>query len=145
MYLIRHTTVEYQPKPPVHPEGSPSARLPLEKRLPVVFYRTEAGGEPVREWLRALPASDRKRIGEDLKTVEFGWPLGMPLCRRMEQGIYEVRSNLSQGRIARVLFYVDPKQRMVLLHAFIKKARNTPPDELRLARTNKSKHERGLQ
>jgi hypothetical protein len=52
------------------------------KRVPVIFFRTEAGGEPVREWLKGLPyADDRKRIGEDIKTVEYGWPVGMPLCR----------------------------------------------------------------
>jgi phage-related protein len=114
------------------------------KRVPVIFFRTEAGGEPVRDWLKGLPSDDRQRIGEDIKTVEFGWPLGMPLCRPLGDGVYEVRSSLLQNRIARVLFYVDRKGRMVLLHGFIKKTRKTPDEELRLARNKKSKHERGL-
>ena len=114
------------------------------KRLPAIFYRTEAGGEPVREWLRALSADDRKRIGYDIKTVEFGWPLGMPVCRSLGGGIYEVRTELRQNRIARVLFYVDRESRMVLLHGFIKKTRQTPVEDLDLARRNKGKHQRGL-
>jgi phage-related protein len=108
-----------------------------------VFYRTEAGGEPVREWLKGLPSrEDRKRIGEDIKTVEFGWPVGMPVCRLVGGGIYEVRSDLAQNRIARVLFYFDKNRRMVLLHGFIKKTQKTPDEDLDLARKNKRKHER---
>jgi phage-related protein len=114
------------------------------KRVPAIFFRTEAGGEPVRDWLKALPSEERQRIGEDIKTVEFGWPLGMPLCRPLGDGVYEVRSGLPQNRIARVLFYIDRKGRMLLLHGFIKKTRKTPDEDLRLARHNKSKHERGL-
>jgi phage-related protein len=107
------------------------------------FYRTEAGGEPVREWLKSLPSrEDRKRIGEDIKTVEFGWPVGMPVCRSVGGGIYEVRSDLAQNRIARVLFYFDKNGRMVLLHGFIKKTRKTPDEDLDLAQRNKKKHER---
>ncbi|HUJ72446.1 MAG TPA: type II toxin-antitoxin system RelE/ParE family toxin [Verrucomicrobiae bacterium] len=114
------------------------------KRLPAVFYRTEAGGEPVREWLKSLSAEDRKRIGADMKTVEFGWPMGMPVCRGLGSGLHEVRTELVQNRIARVLFYVDKHSRMVLLHGFIKKTRKTPAEDLALARKNKSKHQRGL-
>ncbi|MCE5310720.1 MAG: type II toxin-antitoxin system RelE/ParE family toxin [Acidobacteriales bacterium] len=99
----------------------------------------------MREWLKGLPyAEDRKRIGEDIKTVEFGWPLGMPVCRPMVSGIHEVRTNLSRNRIARVLFYIDSIGRMVLLHGFIKKTQQTPAEDLELARENKRKHERGL-
>lgn len=115
------------------------------KRVPAIFYRTEAGGEPVREWLKGLWAEDRKRIGEDIKTVEFGWPVGMPVCRPLGEGIYEVRTSLWQDRIARVLFYIDKRGRMVLLHGFIKKTRKTPDEDLDLARRNKNKHQRGLQ
>jgi phage-related protein len=115
------------------------------KRVPAIFYRTEAGGEPVREWLKALPSEDRKRIGEDIRTVEFGWPVGMPVCRSMGGGIYEVRTNLSQNRTARVLFYIDRKSRVVLLHGFVKKTRKTPEDDLALARRNRDKHDKGLQ
>jgi phage-related protein len=116
------------------------------KRVPVIFFRTEAGGEPVRDWLKGLPSSqDRKRIGEDIKTVEFGWPIGMPACRPLGDGICEVRTRLAQNRIARVLFYIDKKGRMVLLHGFIKKTQKTPDEDLQLARNNKGKHQRGLQ
>jgi phage-related protein len=115
------------------------------KRVWAIFFRTEAGGEPLREWLKGmLSAEDRKRIGEDIKTLEFGWPIGMPVCRPLSDGIFEIRTHLAQNRIARVLFYVDTKGRMVLLHGFIKKTQKTPLDELELARKNKSKHERGL-
>jgi phage-related protein len=114
------------------------------KRVPVIFFRTEAGGEPVRDWLRALTSADRKHIGEDIKTVEFGWPLGMPVCKAMGQGIYEVRTNLAQNRTARVLFYIDKRGRMVLLHGFIKRTRKTADEDLELARSNKNKHQRGL-
>jgi len=75
------------------------------KRAPAIFFRTEAGGEPVREWLKSLPYSeDRKRIGVDIATIEFGWPIGMPVCRALGGGIYEVRTDLEYNRIARVLF-----------------------------------------
>ena len=124
-------------------ESSGAASLKQGKRLQAIFYRTEAGGEPVREWLKGMPArEDRKRIGEDIKTVEFGWPIGMPVCRSLSGGIYEVRTNLAQNRIARVLFYLDKNGRMVLLHGFIKKTQKTPDENLELARKNKKKHER---
>jgi phage-related protein len=112
------------------------------KRIAAIFFRTEAGGEPVREWLKSLSPEDRKCIGEDIKTAEFGWPIGMPVCRPLGDGIYEVRSALSQSRIARVLFCIDKKARMVLLHGFMKKTRKTPSDDLELARSNKRKHQR---
>ena len=120
-----------------------TARIRQGKRVQAFFYRTEAGGEPVRDWLKSLPSrEDRKRIGEDIKTVEFGWPVGMPISRSLGGGIYEVRSDLAHNRIARVLFYFDRKNRMVLLHGFIKKTQKTPEEDLGLARRNKKKHER---
>lgn len=76
--------------------------------------------------------------------MEFGWPIGMPVCRPLGDGVYEVRTKLSQNRIARVLFYIDGTGRMVLLHGFIKKTQKTPVEDLQLARSNKSKHQRGL-
>lgn len=115
-----------------------------QKRIPAIFFRTEAGGEPVRDWLKSLSRNDRKLIGADILTVEFGWPAGMPACRPMGDGLYEVRSSLGGKRIARVLFYIDKRSRMVLLHGFIKKTQKTPEEDLRLAIGNKSKHERGL-
>ncbi|HEX8665996.1 MAG TPA: type II toxin-antitoxin system RelE/ParE family toxin [Beijerinckiaceae bacterium] len=102
------------------------------KRLPAAFYASASGREPVREWLKALDPADRKIVGEDIKDVEFAWPIGMPLCRPLKGGLWEVRSELTQGRIARVLFYVQRGQ-MILLHAFIKKTQKTPPGELALA------------
>ena len=98
----------------------------------MVFYRTQAGNEPVREWLKSLKREDRKTIGADIKTAQFGWPLGMPLIRKVEPGLWEVRSNISQG-IARVLFTVEDNT-MVLLHGFIKKSQKTPSSELNTAR-----------
>ena len=124
--------------------GKPEAHKKQGKRVPAIFYRTEAGGEPVREWLKGLSPEERKRIGEDIKTVEFGWPIGMPACRPLRDGIYEVRASLAQNRIARVLFYIDKKGRMVLLHGFMKKTQKTPGEDLELAKSNKSKHQRGL-
>jgi hypothetical protein len=69
------------------------------KRVPAIFFRTEAGGEPVREWLKALSKKDRKLVGEDIRTVELGWPIGMPTCRPLKSGLHEVRTNLT-GRQA---------------------------------------------
>jgi phage-related protein len=100
--------------------------------LDVRFFRTDAGAEPVREWLKDLPAIERKTIGEDIKTVQFGWPLGMPLVDHLGGDIWEVRIRLG-NRIARILFAVDG-QTMVLLHGFIKKQQKTPGPELDLAR-----------
>jgi phage-related protein len=102
------------------------------KRLPASFYELPSGREPVREWLKNLPAGDRKIVGEDIKDVEFAWPIGMPLCRPLSRGLWEVRSNLTQGRIARVLF-CEHEGKMVLLHGFIKKTQKTPASDLELA------------
>jgi phage-related protein len=114
------------------------------KRVPAIFYRTEAGSEPVRSWLRAMEPGDRRLVGEDIKTVEFGWPVGMPTCRPMGDGLHEVRTTLPGNRIARVFFYIDRLQRMVLLHGMMKKSRATPAADLDLARQNMRKHEKGL-
>lgn len=102
------------------------------KRLPAAFYELPSGREPVREWLKSLDRDDRKAVGEDIKDVEFSWPIGMPLCRPLGSGLWEVRSDLVQGRIARVLFCVR-KGHMVLLHAFVKKTQKTPAAERNLA------------
>src|SRR5260370_36723804 len=100
--------------------------------LPASFYARAAGREPVRDWLKSLGADDRKVIGEDIKDVEFSWPIGMPLCRPFGNGLWEVRSNLARGRIARTLFCTG-NGHMVLLHGFIKKTQRTPEADLRLA------------
>lgn len=101
--------------------------------IPVIFYRTSAGAEPVVEWLRSLPPDDRRAVGADLATVQFGWPIGMPLCRSLSQGLWEVRSTLPSRRIARLLFFVH-ENRIGVVHGFIKKTQKTPTDELDLAR-----------
>jgi phage-related protein len=104
------------------------------KRLPAVFYRTDTGREPVREWLKDLEPADRKIIGDDIRDCEFAWPVGLPLCRPItgRRGLWEIRSGLTGGRIARVLFSIEHGQ-MVLLHGFIKKAQRTPGREIDVA------------
>jgi phage-related protein len=102
------------------------------KRLPARFYRSESGREPVREWLKSLPPGDRKVLGEDIKDVEFSWPIGMPLVRSLGDSLWEVRSSLPPGRIARVLFCVSDEH-MILLHGFIKKSQKTPKSDRELA------------
>lgn len=108
----------------------------MEKQAPptlsVRFFKTDAGGEPVRDWHKNLPVFERKAIGEDIKTVQFGWPLGMPLVAHLESGIWEVRTRLST-RIARVLFVLEGDV-MVLMNGFIKKDQKTPKPELDLAK-----------
>jgi len=111
------------------------------KKLPVRFYRTPAGAEPVRGWLNELPEADRRLMGRDLATVEFGWPIGMPLCRSLGGGLWEVRSNLTHGRIARVIFCVQGES-MILLHGFVKKTQKTPQPDLELARKRQKEIER---
>ena len=100
--------------------------------LKVVFFKTQRGNEPVREWLKSLQTDEKRVLGEDIKTAQFGWPLGMPLIRKLEPGLWEVRSNLPSG-IARVLFTVEGNT-MILLHGFTKKSQKTPLDDLQLAR-----------
>jgi phage-related protein len=111
-----------------------------DKRLEVVFYRTVSGKEPVREWLQGLARQDKKTIGGDIKTVQYGWPLGMPVVRKLDPGLWEVRSQL-ENRIARVLFAVRG-EKMVLLHGFIKKSRKTLSVDLKLAKERKEKLEK---
>jgi phage-related protein len=105
-----------------------------QKRIRVVFYRTESENEPVREWLLALSDKDRKIIGDDLQTLEFGWPMGMPVCRTIKsrKGLWEVQSRLTGGRSARVMFCIA-HDRMVLLHGFIKKTQKTQQREIEVA------------
>jgi phage-related protein len=110
-----------------------TAAVPPPARIPVYFYRTAQGGEPVRDWLRSLPVDDRHRIGHDLTLVQYGWPVGMPLCRSLGGGLWELRSSLPSRRIARVLFFVH-EDRIGVVHGFIKKTQRTPPDDYALAR-----------
>ena len=110
--------------------------------LDVYFYKTEAGNEPVRQWLQLLGPKDKKMIGDDIKTIQFGWPLGMPLVRHIDSEIWEIRSRLSDG-IARILFLLDGNA-MVLIHGFIKKQQKIPKPDLDLARNRVKQLRRGL-
>lgn len=103
------------------------------RKIPAAFYRTANGVEPVREWLRGLSAEDRAIIGRDIARVEYGWPVGMPTCRPLGDGLYEVRSNLP-GRSARVLFCLADGY-VVLIHGFFKTTQKTPRSELAIARS----------
>jgi len=112
--------------------------MKAERPLNVVFFKTEAGNEPVREWLRGLSKDDCKVIGTDILTVQYAWPVGKPLVDNLGDGIWEVRSRLD-NRIARTLFAVVDEE-IVLLHGFIKKQQRTPPDELDLAKKRKKQY-----
>jgi len=107
--------------------------------LDVVFYRTESGVEPVRDWLKGLPRVDKHTIGCDIKTVQFGWQLGVPVVRKLERDLWEIRSRLDK-RIARVLLTVQADT-MILLHGFIKKSQKIARLDLDLARQRKAKLE----
>ncbi|PWT91878.1 MAG: hypothetical protein C5B56_03185 [Proteobacteria bacterium] len=102
-------------------------------KIPVVFYRSRAGSEVVRNWLRGLDEEDRNAIGQDLVRVQYRWPVGMPLCRAIGEGLWEVRTDLPSERIARVLFSFR-QGKLLVLHGFIKKSRKTPNEDLALAR-----------
>jgi phage-related protein len=106
---------------------------PEPQKIPLIFYRTEAGGEPVREWLKGLAVAERQAIGRDLLRAQWRWPVGMPLCRPLGGGLWEVRTALPTKRTARLLlgFY---RGHLVALHGFIKKTRTMPDEDLALAR-----------
>jgi phage-related protein len=113
----------------------------LSRKIELVFFRNETGTEPVREWLRNLDEADRHLIGGDLLRAQWRWPVGMPLCRPMGSGLWEIRTDLPSKRTARVLigFYAG---HLVALHGFIKKTRATPQDDLALARKRQKELER---
>jgi len=112
--------------------------MKAERPLNVVFYQTGVGNEPVRQWLKSLPAEERKSIGADILSVQYAWPVGKPLVDNLGDGIWEIRSRLP-NRIARTLFAVMDEE-IVLLHGFIKKQQRTPPDELALAKKRKKEY-----
>lgn len=107
--------------------------LAAPRKIALVFYRSETGAEPVKDWLKALPTVERQVIGQDLMRVQWRWPVGMPLCRPMGQGLWEVRSSLPGNRIARV-FFCTQAGTLVAVHGLIKKTSKTPPEDLKLAR-----------
>jgi phage-related protein len=102
------------------------------KKLQARFFETGTGRKPVKEWLLDLARDDRRLVGKDIQKVEFGWPIGMPYCRPLGHGLWEVRSDLTDGTIARVMFCIVAGE-MVLLHGFIKKTQKTPAKEIDLA------------
>jgi len=110
------------------------------RKILVVFYRTRAGSEVVRDWLRGLDEGARNAIGRDLMRVQYRWPVGMPLCRPLGDGLWEARSDIAGNRIARVLFSIAG-DRIVVLHGFIKKTQKTPDADLALARRRKREFE----
>ena len=108
----------------------------MTKRLepiPLAFWKSAAGREPVRVWLVELSREDKRTIGRDMAKVQFGWPVGLPLCRPLSGGLWEVRSSLPSKREARV-FVGFHDGVLVALHAIIKKAQRTPAEDLALAR-----------
>jgi phage-related protein len=102
------------------------------KKIAARFFVSVGGHAPVRDWLLGLDPADRRTIGKDIQKVEFGWPIGMPYCRPMGRGLWEVRSSISSGRIARVLFCIVDGE-MVLLNGFVKKTQKAPQQEIELA------------
>src|SRR3972149_6659371 len=101
-------------------------------KIPLIFYRLRSGSEPVREWLKELPEAERQTIGKDLLRAQWRWPVGMPLCRPLGNGLWEVRTDLPTKRTARVLLCLY-RERLVALHGFIKKTRAMPEEGLALA------------
>jgi phage-related protein len=106
---------------------------PQPQKIPLIFYRTAAGSEPVREWLKGLPEAERQTIGKDLLRAQWRWPVGMPLCRPLGRGVWEVRTDLPTKKTARVLLCLY-REHLIALHGFIKKTRTTPNEDLALAR-----------
>ena len=106
---------------------------PTPQKVPLIFFRSEKGTEPVREWLKELPEAERHAVGKDLLRAQWRWPVGMPLCRPMGGGLWEIRTDLPTKRTARVLLCLY-HECMVALHGFIKKTRATPDEDLALAR-----------
>ena len=115
---------------------------PPQRLVIADFYQTELGREPVRDWLRTLTQADRRAIGKDVRKVEYGWPLGMPTCAPIGDGVWEIRTHL-ENRIARIVFCFV-RERMVLLHAIIKKTRVAPAADLALVRMRKADLEERL-
>ena len=111
------------------------------RKIPLIFYGTAAGSEPVREWLRGLVESERQEIGRDLLRAQWRWPVGMPLCRPMGNGLWEIRTDLATKRTARVLLCLH-REHLVALHGFIKKTRATPDEDLAITRKRQKELER---
>jgi phage-related protein len=111
-----------------------------QQKIPLIFFRTSTGSEPVRKWLKELPEAERHAIGMDLLRAQWRWPVGMPLSRSMGGGLWEIRTDLPTRRTARVLLCLY-QERLVALHGLIKKTRMTPDEDLRLTRKRKKELE----
>ena len=109
----------------------------MDRPIPVIFFQLDSGREPVRDWLKGLDRQNRKLVGEDIKTLQFGWPVGMPISRKVADDLWELRSRLKTG-IARTFFAVYAEN-IVLLHGFVKKAKKTPTKELAVAKRRLTK------
>ena len=114
---------------------------PHPQKIPLIFYRTTAGNEPVREWLKGLDEAERLAIGTDLLRAQWRWPVGMPLCRPMGNRLWEIRTDLPTKRTARVLVCLY-QEHLIALHGFIKKSRATPDEDLAIARKRQKEMER---
>jgi phage-related protein len=101
--------------------------------IPLAFWRSATGREPVREWLKQLSLDDKRTIGRDIAKVQFGWPVGLPLCRSLSGGLWEVRSSLPSNREARVFFGFQGGM-LIALHAIIKKSQRTPAEDVAVAK-----------
>ncbi len=117
------------------------AEDPQPRKIPLIFFRLRLGHEPVREWLKELPEAERHAIGKDLLRAQWRWPVGMPLCRALGSGLWEIRTELPTKRTARVLL-CHYRGHLVALHGFIKKTRQTPEVDLALARQRQKEFER---
>ena len=111
------------------------------RKIPMLFYRTRSGREPVREWPKALDEAERQAIGKDLLRAQWRWPVGMPLCRPMGDGLWEIRTDLPMKRTARVLL-CSYRNHLVVLHGFVKKTRTTPDSDMATARKRQKELER---
>jgi phage-related protein len=108
-----------------------TAEKAIEKIITVRFFKTPAGNEPVRDWLKKQTAGDKKAISEDIKAVEFLWPLEYPQVTKPDRDLWDAGTDLAD-RICRVFFTVTAGF-MVLLHGIVKKDRKTPTQDLELA------------
>jgi phage-related protein len=99
------------------------------RKIPLIFFRTAVGSEPVREWLKGLPKAERDAVGEDLLRAQWRWPVGMPLCRPLGNRLWEIRTNTPTRRAARVLSCLH-REHLVAPHGFIKKTRTTPDEDI---------------
>jgi phage-related protein len=115
---------------------------PPPPKIDLHFYRTDKGNEPVRDWLKRQGEAQRRAIGLDLQRVQYRWPVGMPLCRALGGGLWEVRTSLPGGTISRVMICFH-RGRLYALHGFIKKSRTTPDDDLKLAQRRRKEVENG--